>query len=193
MTYYNFSNVRYAAPPTGGNRFKLPRDPAVDRTIQTGLQEAICPQAFPGWENIAMAVLQGQTINGTGVPPFSTADIPPVDPRTSEDCLFLDILVPTAVYECKTGRAPVVVWIHSGGYVMGYKDQFGHGLGLVTRSQQEEYPGVIFVAINYRLGLFVGINPSLAYIEVNMYQRAGSPEQAMRIMRLKILAYLIRG
>lgn len=118
------------------------------------MQEAICPQAFPGWENIATAVLSGQNISETEVPPFTTADIPPVDPRTSEDCLFLDVIVPTAVYENQTGGAPVVVWVHSGGYVMGYKDQYGHGVGLVTRSQQEGSQGVIFVAINYRLGLF---------------------------------------
>ena len=155
MTFYNFSNIRYAASPAGSNRFKPPVDPPVNRTVQTGLQEAICPQAIPGWENIAISVLTGQNISGTEVPPFTAADIPPVDPRTSEDCLFLDVLVPTAVYGNNTGGAPVVVWIHSGGYVMGYKDQFGHGVGFVTRSQQEGNQGVIFVAINYRLGLFV--------------------------------------
>ena len=155
MTYYDFANIRYAAPPTGFNRFKPPASPAVNRSIQTGMQEAICPQANPGWENIAIAVLSGQNITGTGVPPFTAADIPPVDPRTSEDCLFLDIIVPTAVYENNTGSAPVVVWIHSGGYVFGYKDQYGRGVGLVTRSQLDGSEGVIFVAINYRLGLFV--------------------------------------
>ena len=162
MTYYNFSNIRYAAAPTGSNRFKPPLNPPVNRDVQTGLQEVICPQANPGWVAIAGAVLSGQNITGTGVPPFSASDIPPVDPRTTEDCLFLDVVVPTAVYENKTGGAPVVVWIHSGGYVMGYKDQFGHGVGLVTRSQQDGSQGIIFVAINYRLGLFVrSTNPFL--------------------------------
>ena len=119
------------------------------------MQEFICPQADPGWVTIATAVLSGQNITGTGVPPFTPGDIPPVDPRTSEDCLYLDLLVPTGVYEKKTGGAPVVVWIHSGGFVMGYKDQYGDGAGLVTRSQQDGSQGVIFIAINYRLGLFV--------------------------------------
>ena len=155
MTYYNFSNIRYAAPPMGSNRFKPPVHPPRNRVLHTGLQEFICPQALPGWENIAIAVLSGQNISGTGVPPFTAADIPPVDPRTSEDCLFLNVLVPTAVYENKHAAAPVVVFIHQGGYVMGYKDQFGDGVGLVTRSQQDGSEGIVYIAINYRLGLFV--------------------------------------
>ena len=76
---------------------------------------------------------------------------------------------------------------------MEHKDQFGHGLGLVTRSQQEKYPGVIFVAINYRLGLFVGIVSSLACMKVNMHPRGGSPKNSTRTMRPQISACLIRG
>jgi cholinesterase len=39
---------------------------------------------------------------------------PPPDPRTTEDCLVLDIIVPKAVFDRKfSGRkAPVVVWIY---------------------------------------------------------------------------------
>ncbi|KAM0803852.1 Alpha/Beta hydrolase protein [Usnea florida] len=108
MTYYNFSNVRYAAPPTGSNRFKPPVHSPKHEVLHTGQQEFICPQAVPGWGNIALAVLSGQNISGTGVPPFTAADIPPVHPRTSEDCLFLDLLVRTAVYKKQDAAAPVV-------------------------------------------------------------------------------------
>lgn len=31
--FYNFSNIRYAAPPTGKNRFAAPKAPAVNRTV----------------------------------------------------------------------------------------------------------------------------------------------------------------
>lgn len=105
----------------------------------------------------ALTVLGGGPVIGTSVPRFTRSDIPPSDPRTSEDCLFLDLIVPTSVYHNRNHGpgAPVLVWIHSGGYVMGYKDQFGNGLGLVTRSRQYGRDGIIYVAINYRLGLFV--------------------------------------
>ena len=110
-----------------------------------------------------MTVLQGGPINGTSGSSFTRSDIPPVDPRTSEDCLFLDLIVPSSVFgNRKNGSgAPVLVWIHSGGYVMGYKDQFGNGLGLVSRSRHGRRDGIIYVAINYRLGLFVWLSIKL--------------------------------
>jgi len=48
--FYNFSNIRYAAPPTGENRFRAPVLPATNRSaVQTGLPARICPQADPAW------------------------------------------------------------------------------------------------------------------------------------------------
>ena len=92
--------------------------------------------------------------------PFTPADIPPVDPRTSEDCLFLDVLLPTRIWHRrKQTRTPVLVWIHGGGFDIGWKDASGRGYGLVSRSQQPNSQGVILVSINYRLGLFVSIAP----------------------------------
>lgn len=81
----------------------------------------------------------------TSVPPFTPLDIPSIDPRTSEDCLFLDLLVSQSVFNSSKSASgvPVFVWIHSGGYVMGYKDQFGDGLGLLTRSQEDGSRGAI--------------------------------------------------
>lgn len=52
--YYNFSNIRYAAPPTGDLRFQPPQPPAENRgEVQTGLPGRICAQASPAWELIA--------------------------------------------------------------------------------------------------------------------------------------------
>ena len=48
--YYNFSNVRYAAPPIGALRFAAPQPPSIDRSIiHTGTVGHICPQANPAW------------------------------------------------------------------------------------------------------------------------------------------------
>jgi carboxylesterase type B len=48
--------------------------------------------------------------------------------------------------------APVLVYIHGGGYTVGSKDI--NPAGLIARSQLDNDKGVIFVAINYRLGLY---------------------------------------
>lgn len=50
--------------------------------------------------------------------------------------------------------APVLVWIDGGGYAAGYKHE-QNARGLVTRAQQLDGQGFIFVAMNYRVGLFV--------------------------------------
>jgi cholinesterase len=48
-----------------------------------------------------------------------------------------------------------LVWIHGGGEDLGYKTEYGGGAGLLAASQTNGKEGVIYVAINYRLGLFV--------------------------------------
>jgi carboxylesterase type B len=47
------------------------------------------------------------------------------------------------------------VWIYGGGYTAGTKSSNGNPAGILARSQDYNGEGVIFVAINYRLGLFV--------------------------------------
>ena len=125
-------------------RFLEPTLPAVNRTKIQNASDVICPQAYPKW------------LTTGAVTPFTPADIPPVDPRTSEDCLFLDVLLPRRIWETRQrSRAPVLVWIHGGGFDISTKDASGRGYGLVTRSLRFGSQGVILVSINYRLGLFV--------------------------------------
>lgn len=143
-TLVTFGNIRFAAAPLGPLRFNAPAPPPVNRTAVQNASGVICPQAYPKW------------LTTGAVSPFTADDIPPVDPRTSEDCLFLDVLVPQGIWETRqTSRAPVLVWIPGGVFVVGWKDASGQGHGLVTRSQQSGSQGVILVSINYRLGLFV--------------------------------------
>lgn len=88
------------------------------------------------------------------------------DPRTSEDCLFLDVIVPTKLFNTScpgeathvSKGAPVLVWIYGGGYTSGSKTSSGSPASLVARSQLNNSEGVIFVAMNYRLGLFVRVS-----------------------------------
>jgi hypothetical protein len=55
---------------------------------------------FVAWEATAIEYISGVPLstleNQTTTP--SLSDIPKPDPRTSEDCLFLDVIVPGAIY-----------------------------------------------------------------------------------------------
>lgn len=52
--FYNFSNIRYAAPPVGDLRFRAPQPPEKNRgQVQTGSPDRICAQADPAWLLIA--------------------------------------------------------------------------------------------------------------------------------------------
>ncbi|KAI9822839.1 MAG: hypothetical protein M1826_000367 [Phylliscum demangeonii] len=174
--YYNFSNIRYGAPPVGALRWAAPAPPAVDRsTVQTGAVDRICHQAYPAWLLVEAAFVPAYLTNNasamqaaTAQAPPSASDLGPPDPRETEDCLFLDVVVPKAVFDGRRaagGRgpgagagAPVMVWIHDGGYVFGSKTGSGTGsgnpVGLLARAQSGPAGNIIFVAINYRLGAF---------------------------------------
>ncbi|KAL9092364.1 MAG: hypothetical protein Q9159_000872 [Coniocarpon cinnabarinum] len=164
--FYNFSNIRYAAPPLGANRFRAPQPPETNRSvIQDGSQGVICPQAAPNWELFAAqylpAVLQGQPSNLTEADlaalnnSVSPGNIPAPDPRTTEDCLVLDVAVPKQVFDGQGSGtpAPVLVWVYGGGYTQGEKSTYPPP-GLIYRSEQGGREPIIFVAMNYRLGAF---------------------------------------
>jgi len=160
--YYSFSNIRYAAPPVGDLRFAAPQAPAVNRTqVQTGSVSRICPQANPAWNAIAAQwipeyLLENKTsftmsdFNLTTTGGNSSAATMR-DPRESEDCLFLDVVVPEGILNSNK-QHPVLVWIYGGGYTAGSKSGSGNPAGLLERSQMDNSSGVIYVAMNYRLG-----------------------------------------
>ncbi|PYI03941.1 alpha/beta-hydrolase [Aspergillus sclerotiicarbonarius CBS 121057] len=162
--YYNFSNIRYASPPTGNNRFRIPQSPSTDRTVvQDGMDGRVCPQASPIWYTAIARDFVDHYLKGI---PFNRStdvlDYPynpdPRDPRETEDCLFLDILVPARIMlrasdPIRGPRVPVIVWFHGGAYTTGDKSQFTGASGLIQRSMAFG-DGVVFVSINYRLGAF---------------------------------------
>jgi len=80
--------------------------------------------------------------------------VPAPDQRESEDCLFLDIVVPESILaNADQGfGSPVLVWIYGGGYAFGNKNN--DPAGLLAASGNSSRGEVIYVAINYRLGAF---------------------------------------
>ena len=126
--------------------------------VNTGNVGVICPQSSPGWGQIADKFfpdyLAGIPFNLTATEEAnaaaaSTTPVPPPDPRITEDCLFLDVLVPQKVFHSKGGTgAPVMVWF-SGGYTFGDKAQFDktNPAGLIEAGNDE----FVYVSFNYRV------------------------------------------
>jgi carboxylesterase type B len=165
--FYNFSNIRYAQPPVGTLRFRAPLPPTGRKTtVDNGSVGRICPQANPAWELIAADFvpdyLEGIPFNASAASAGSsnmTGMLPPQDPRTTEDCLFLDVVVPETIFKGAsknandTSGAPVLVWIYGGGYTFGEKSAYS-AAGLIHAAQLNNTEGIIFVSLNYRLGAF---------------------------------------
>lgn len=126
----------------------------------------VCPQVLPAWgltaSSFVAAYLAGKPYNASaaeaGLSSMSSS-LPKQDPRTTEDCLFLDVVVPQPIFERasnstnNTSGAPVLVWIYGGGYTSGEKSVYNPA-GLIKASQATSTDGIVFVALNYRLGAF---------------------------------------
>ncbi|KAH8648744.1 Alpha/Beta hydrolase protein [Tricladium varicosporioides] len=154
---YNFSNIRYAQAPVGPLRWAPPQRPLTNTsTVQIGIVGRVCPQSYPTWYLRGKQYMAGNPKAGTLSP---TELVPPPDPRENEDCLFLDVLVPKAVFEKrekKKGLAPVMVWFYGGGFTFSFKGGDGDPSTIIKSSQQSAtaQDGVIYVAFNYRAGAF---------------------------------------
>ncbi|KAK1725171.1 hypothetical protein CaCOL14_011090 [Colletotrichum acutatum] len=151
---YNFSNIRYGAPPIGDLRFAAPVSPATDRSVvQRGVEARICPQALPAWT----PSLIEQAYQYLFGPNISISASQLLDSRASEDCLFLDVVTPKKIFDAAKSnetatKAPVFVWIYGGGYDTGSKAGLNSGspAGLLRQGNHD----FVYVALNYRLGAF---------------------------------------
>ncbi len=113
-----FKGIPYAAPPVGDLRWKP-------------------PIAAIAWQGVRSAERLGH--NCMQQRPYG--DINPYTAGISEDCLNLNVTT-----QSTTGRRPVMVWIHGGGFFAGFGGEERHD-GAVLASK-----GVVVVTINYRLG-----------------------------------------
>lgn len=140
-----FKNVRFGQAPVEELRFAAPKYPeAIEdpKQVQNSSYGPSCIQAIPKAD--------------------VTFEPPGNESVQAEDCLFLDVYVPSWALDEDLGeeKLPVVVWIYGGAYVFGSKDldfkleggTFHAYDGQGIREQTDN--SVIWVTGNYRMGAF---------------------------------------
>ncbi|XP_069123190.1 cocaine esterase-like isoform X1 [Argopecten irradians] len=128
MDIVQFRNIPYAKPPVGNLRFEktLPVEPWTETLDGTSFGPS-CIQDLTLFAEL-----------------WAKAD----KHEVSEDCLQLNVYVPTAV--STEVKKPVMVWIHGGAFVMG--NSWGYDPSFLVMKD------VIVVTINYRLGILGFLN-----------------------------------
>ncbi|KAH6716393.1 Alpha/Beta hydrolase protein [Leptodontidium sp. MPI-SDFR-AT-0119] len=194
--FYAFDNIRFAEPPTGARRFLKPVPvTTVNRTINNGARiSPICPQGIPLWFSTSLAFVGGASVESLPPVPSSftagnLSSIPPPVVGTSEDCLFLDVKVPKTVFDAPRNQrgAPVIVWIYGGGYTTGDKQDGGplnpagsfNPAGLIASSLENNGQGIVYVALNYRVGLY-------GFLAGSTFSASGTPNAGLYDQRLAL-------
>lgn len=124
-----FKGIPFAAPPVGELRWKE-------------------PQPAASWEGVRKCDTFGPNAmqaNPVPRPPYVAEFLIPADGQISEDCLYLNIWTAAKTNDEKR---PVIVYIHGGGFTEG------SGSVPIYDGEAMAKKGVVFVTINYRLGLF---------------------------------------
>lgn len=117
----SYLGIPYAAPPTGDLRWKPPQPAAAWTKPRPSAAASACPQA---------ASELGQA-------------------STDEDCLYLNVWVPSASRTDSASARPVMVFVHGGGFTTG-----AGTVPLYDGTKLANATGAIVVTINYRLGAF---------------------------------------
>jgi para-nitrobenzyl esterase len=134
--YNEWLGIPYAAPPVGALRFRA-------------------PQPAGPWSGVRDATHFGnRCVQGSGIDPgYESA-------KLTEDCLYLNVYVPHNSTGQRSGRRPVMVWIHGGGLT--------GGAGQDTDPRKYiEANGDVYVTINYRLG-------ALGFLDLPQLEKKGA-------------------
>lgn len=123
-----YKNIRFARPPVEHLRFKWPQSPLYQSGLQNGTApyDSTCVSSAPAY---------------VPYPPFNGTQL------GNEDCLFLDVYVPSGI--CEADGLPVIHWLYGSAYAFGGKDYFSNPLGLFDELLSNKKP-FIFVTSNYR-------------------------------------------
>ncbi|KAJ4423137.1 hypothetical protein N0V82_002266 [Gnomoniopsis sp. IMI 355080] len=162
--YYIFSNVPYADQPVGDKRFqKVGLPSGSSSTVNNGSTDQICYQAYPQWIIEEEAEAYGLSDEEMEEILYSAAG-------QTEACLLLNVYVPTGVFASNSSEAPVLIWIHGGGFTYGSKDGQDPA-GIIARSTLNDSDGIIVVNINYRLGMFGWLGGGGATPNLGLYDQ----------------------
>ncbi|XP_061264203.1 neuroligin-4, X-linked isoform X1 [Bos javanicus] len=135
-----YLGVPYASPPTGERRFQPPEPPSSWTGVRNATQfAAVCPQH-----------LDERSLLHDMLPVWFTANLDTLMTYMqdqNEDCLYLNIYVPTEddIHD-QNSKKPVMVYIHGGSYMDGTGN-------MIDGSILASYGNVIVITINYRLGI----------------------------------------
>ncbi|XP_069060724.1 neuroligin-4, X-linked [Pleurodeles waltl] len=135
-----YLGVPYAAPPTGERRFQPPEPPSSWTGVRNATQfAAVCPQ-----------YLDDRSLLNDMLPVWFTANLDTVISYVqdqSEDCLYMNIYVPTEddIHD-QNSKKPVMVYIHGGSYMEGTGN-------MIDGSILSSHGNVIVITVNYRLGV----------------------------------------
>ncbi|XP_060039082.1 neuroligin-4, X-linked isoform X2 [Erinaceus europaeus] len=135
-----FLGVPYASPPTGERRFQPPEPPSSWTGVRNATQfAAVCPQH-----------LDERSLLHDMLPIWFTANLDTLMTYVqdqNEDCLYLNIYVPTEddIHD-QSNKKPVMVYIHGGSYMEGTAN-------MIDGSVLASYGNVIVITVNYRLGI----------------------------------------
>jgi para-nitrobenzyl esterase len=120
-----FRGIPYGASTAGGNRFMAPRKPEP-------------------WTGIREAFQNGPTAPQLGGPPNPLILGHRAPTFESEDCLVVNVFTPSV-----SGKRPVMVWLHGGGFAGGAGSAHSFDGNYLARSGD-----VVVVAVNHRLNVF---------------------------------------
>ncbi|MHA8059954.1 carboxylesterase/lipase family protein [Aquirufa beregesia] len=124
----SFKGIPFAAPPIGNLRWKA-------------------PQPVAAWEGVKSCQAFGPSAIQAPPAPFymwSEEFLIPKEP-ISEDCLYLNVWTDA---QKTIDKKPVMVWIHGGGF------SSGGGAVPIYDGEKLAAQGVVYVSINYRVGIF---------------------------------------
>ncbi|PIL25483.1 hypothetical protein GSI_13373 [Ganoderma sinense ZZ0214-1] len=138
----SYFNIPFAEPPIGDLRLRLPKP--IDNYNGTINATQVGPQCI---QQPSLALRQDMPAEMLRdiIAALNAGSVKPVP--GSEDCLNLNVLVPTGTTE--GAKLPVVAFIYGGAFSTGSNTQY-NGAVMVQRSIEMGQP-IIFAAMNYRL------------------------------------------